>query len=90
MTISATARTVNIFRGLTGKTLNSNQIASIIDNYINYRDVMGYTEEEKAQKFIDKILFYIKHQVKTGANRLATELNSSVVAEAVESSVIDL
>ena len=88
--MAAIDQAIAVLEGLAGRTLDNTQMINVVNNYINYRDAQGYTNEEKAQEFIDKLLFYVKHEVKAGANRLAREENDAVVAAAVDASITDL
>jgi len=79
-----------VMENLANKTLTGTVMLSAAKNYINYRDVWAWTNEQIAQKFIDDMFLRAKHQVKSGAFNRANDDNAAVVQAAVDTSIADL
>jgi len=88
--MTAVTDTITILETLAGKSLANTQMLNVVENFINYQDEQGFTNEEKAQEFLDKTLTFIKNRAKAGASNKAVADNYAVVTAAAEAAVVDL
>lgn len=88
--MTAITQAVAVLEGLANKTLTNTQMLSIVENYINYRDVQALTNEEKAQIFIDTMFANTRQYVKAGASMKANEDNAATVQTAIDAAIVDL
>ena len=96
--MTAVTQAIAILEGIAGKTIAPTALKGYAENYLRRHqnmpptpfDMSTLTNEELAQKFVDKLGEGVRAEIRLGAALLAEETNQAVVDAAADAAVADL
>lgn len=88
--MTAITQTQAVLEGLANKTVSNAKALSIVKNYLQYDDAEGLTNEQIAQRFIDRMRKRTIHDIRAGATRKAQLANAVAVQAASDNAIINL